>query len=175
MTAEEAFAKFKSNPEQDTWHHLDFMLDAAKGNILEIGVNEGASTSAFLSGVHKNGGHVYSIDINPACGKVFDDPQWSFTAGNSREISGFAYPALDTLFVDGDHTYEGALSDLMSFGPSVRSGGLILVHDVLKPDKPKPWGDFPGVSQAFLRFLSVTGWSATVRPHSWGLGIVVAP
>ena len=37
---------------------------------------------------------------------------------------------LDFLFIDGDHSYEGAKQDLEMFGPLVRSGGIIGFHDV---------------------------------------------
>lgn len=40
---------------------------------------------------------------------------------------------IDLLFVDGNHTYEGAYSDLSLWGPKVRRGGAIIVHDGLMP------------------------------------------
>jgi len=37
---------------------------------------------------------------------------------------------VDFLFIDGDHTYEGALQDWKMYGPMVRPGGLVAFHDV---------------------------------------------
>lgn len=37
---------------------------------------------------------------------------------------------LDLLFVDGDHTYEGVMSDLQMYGPLLREGGLLALHDI---------------------------------------------
>lgn len=37
---------------------------------------------------------------------------------------------LDFLFIDGDHTYEGARADFMMYSPFVRKGGLIAFHDI---------------------------------------------
>ncbi|CAE8711594.1 unnamed protein product [Polarella glacialis] len=37
--------------------------------------------------------------------------------------------ALDLLFIDGDHSYEGALADLRLWSPHVRPGGLVAGHD----------------------------------------------
>jgi len=37
---------------------------------------------------------------------------------------------LDYLFLDGDHTYEGARQDFEMYAPLVRSGGIIALHDV---------------------------------------------
>lgn len=46
----------------------------------------------------------------------------------------------DLVFVDGDHSYEGARADLDNWGRRVRSGGQVLVHDAT--------GEFPGVCKA---------------------------
>jgi predicted O-methyltransferase YrrM len=59
----------------------------------------------------------------------------------------------DLVFVDGDHSYEGARADLENWGRRVRSGGQVLVHDATP--------DFPGVCKA------IDGWKADpgVRVH----------
>lgn len=38
--------------------------------------------------------------------------------------------ALDLLFIDGDHTFEGARKDWEMYAPLVRPGGLVVFHDV---------------------------------------------
>ncbi len=38
--------------------------------------------------------------------------------------------ALDFLFIDGDHTYEGVKRDFEMYSPLVRKGGLIALHDI---------------------------------------------
>ena len=42
---------------------------------------------------------------------------------------------LDYLFIDADHTYEGVRQDFQSYGPLVRSGGLIAFHDIVTHNK----------------------------------------
>jgi len=37
--------------------------------------------------------------------------------------------SLDVLFIDGDHSREGATADLENYGSLVRSGGVIIFHD----------------------------------------------
>ena len=37
---------------------------------------------------------------------------------------------IDLLFIDGDHTYEGVKKDWEMYSPLVRSGGLVVFHDV---------------------------------------------
>jgi predicted O-methyltransferase YrrM len=38
--------------------------------------------------------------------------------------------ALDYLFIDGDHTYDGVKRDFELYAPLVRKGGIIALHDV---------------------------------------------
>ncbi len=40
---------------------------------------------------------------------------------------------LDVLYLDGDHSYEGIQADFELYGPLVRPGGLIVLHDIV-PD-----------------------------------------
>ena len=39
--------------------------------------------------------------------------------------------AIDVLFIDGDHTYQGVKKDFELWSPLVRPGGLIFFHDIL--------------------------------------------
>jgi predicted O-methyltransferase YrrM len=39
-------------------------------------------------------------------------------------------PAIDFLFIDADHTYEGIKRDWEMYSPLVRRGGVIAVHDI---------------------------------------------
>lgn len=40
--------------------------------------------------------------------------------------------SLDLLFIDGDHTYEGAKNDFEMYEPFVRQGGLVVLHDIVR-------------------------------------------
>ena len=42
----------------------------------------------------------------------------------------WAKTKLDFLFIDGDHTYEGAKRDFDLYKQLVRSGGIIALHDI---------------------------------------------
>lgn len=50
---------------------------------------------------------------------------------------------LDVLFIDGDHSYEGARYDFFRYGRMVKKGGLILLHDIVtfrqEVGVPKLW------------------------------------
>jgi len=47
---------------------------------------------------------------------------------NGREV--------DFLFIDGDHSYDGASDDFLIYSPLVRKGGMIAFHDIAEPDNP---------------------------------------
>jgi cephalosporin hydroxylase len=38
---------------------------------------------------------------------------------------------IDFLFIDGDHSYDGVKRDFCDYGPLVRDGGIIVLHDIL--------------------------------------------
>jgi hypothetical protein len=57
---------------------------------------------------------------------------------------------IDFLFIDGDHSYEGALADLEGWIPKVRSGGLVAGHDI-----DGEWG--PNVKRALETYCPRNG------------------
>lgn len=57
--------------------------------------------------------------------------------GNSRDLGNIDIVkglnpegSVDMLFIDGDHTYEGVKADYENYSPLVRSGGMIVFHDI---------------------------------------------
>jgi predicted O-methyltransferase YrrM len=52
----------------------------------------------------------------------------------------FGGDALDLLFIDGDHSYEGVREDYELFSPLVRPGGLIAFHDIVDGDEVRVGG-----------------------------------
>jgi cephalosporin hydroxylase len=75
--------------------------------------------------------------------------------------------AVDFLFIDGDHRYEGVKRDFELWSPLVRPGGLIALHD-MKPDHPS------GVPRfwAELRERFDTEERIAATEPSFGIGIV---
>lgn len=164
----------------DIGHYMQYLRDHAKGTILEIGVRDGASTSAFLSGLEQNGGVLLSVDIEN-CGHLFaGHPQWSFIQSSSQNPK-LHTPELDVLFIDGDHTREGFRADLEKFYPLVKPGGLILCHDVAvdplftvevtgQTDRPSRF-----MRNEFLSFAEQNHLKWEILPGFAGLGVMKKP
>ena len=54
---------------------------------------------------------------------------------------------VDFLFIDGDHTYDGVRHDFDMYGPLVRAGGMIALHDIVPEPTLHP--DFVGEVHRF--------------------------
>ena len=151
----------------DTHAHLPFLYESARGNILEIGVHCGISTTAFLSGLEVQGGHLYSVDVHPACRYVhYGHPQWTFFCPWAGDEVKPDVP-LDVLFIDGSHEYKDVLNDLQTWGPQVRPGGLILCHDADS-------ASFPGVRTAIENYCQWKNLKHELRKGSNGLEVIYA-
>jgi predicted O-methyltransferase YrrM len=86
--------------------------------------------------------------------------------------------ALDLLFVDGDHTYEGVKQDVADYAPLVRPGGIIVLHDIV-PGGPGRHGD-PGSVPTFWRELKAGHPDAIELVEDWewgscGIGLIRSP
>jgi cephalosporin hydroxylase len=49
---------------------------------------------------------------------------------------------VDALVIDGDHSVAGVVADVAMYGPLVRPGGVILIHDINSREDPRcqvPW------------------------------------
>lgn len=149
----------------DTHEHLPFLYEVARGNILEIGVHCGISTTAFLAGLEAHGGHLWSIDTHPSCRYVhFGHPLWTFYCPWAGDVPNPDLP-LDVLFIDGDHSKEYVEMDLVTWAPKVRPGGLILCHDADS-------ASFPGVAAAVRMYCDQHNLKHELRKGSNGLEVI---
>jgi len=78
----------------------------------------------------------------------------------------------DLLFIDGDHSYEGACQDVMAYSQFVRPGGLIALHDICRnPGKPdvgvwRAWEELRGLARSEAREI-------VAEPRTWGgIGVI---
>ena len=151
--------------------HLQFIYLQAEGNILELGVREGVSTSALVYGVEQNSGHVWSVDLNERCYDVFrGHPNWTFIHGNSLDVArleeGGVPEKLDLLFCDTIHTTEQVSLELKTWGPRVKVSGLILVHGINK---------YPQTQDVCEAYAKSNGLMFRARPGNSGLGVITSP
>lgn len=153
----------------DIKEHIPFLSAFARGNILEFGVRDGISTAAFLYGIERQGGILWSVDKNPECGKLFSGhPLWRFIQADSCDVTriiDLGLPGkLDIVFLDTEHDYEHVSNELTSWHTMVDMDGMILVHDVIE------YGQAAG--RACEDFSKCYGWNYVIRPGSNGLGIL---
>jgi len=133
---------------------LEFVRGHAPAAVLEIGV-AGGGTNLLLSHVHPNVAFVGAIDLY-----VRNKAQLSYFAPSGQErlyLDASSYDPqtvravsaalgerkLDLLFIDGDHSYDGARRDFEAYAPLVSRGGIIAFHDIV-PDEVTRTGRFTG-------------------------------
>lgn len=126
-----------SHPQQAMRDHMVYLRETVISRnaqaVIELGVHTGQSTIAFLCGLQKTGGHLWSCDTDwpkPPIDEVFaaHSDRVTFVLGDSQTVSQYALSPADILLVDA--SLRNRLDDLRLYGPMVRPGGLILVHDM---------------------------------------------
>ncbi|MFL6582939.1 MAG: class I SAM-dependent methyltransferase [Chthoniobacterales bacterium] len=114
-------------------------VKATSGAILEIGRNHAGSTALLVAAsAHRE---VYSIDIrpkhHPACEEFLERPEnktrLHLLVSDSRQP--LANVTFDLLFIDGDHSFEGVLADVIAHWAELRgtaeAPALAAFHDAL--------------------------------------------
>ena len=120
----------------------------ANGHIVEIGSFKGGSTTCFAEGA-QNTVTIHSIDTfqtENVQGQEGTDTLQIFqqqTAPYHEKITihqGFSYDVheqidmpIDLLFVDGDHSFEGVMTDLRLYLPKMRPNSILVMHDSAHP------------------------------------------
>jgi predicted O-methyltransferase YrrM len=143
--------------------------------VLEIGTRKGNSTLAFLAAAQVVGGHVWSVDIDPAI-TTWDDgmapyvdcPEWTLTCGDSLEpdVAAAQPPQVDVLFNDSGHEYELTLREIRLYMPRVVPGGVALFHDTrLEYDN---WG----VKRALNVYCAQHGHTWADLPGRYGMAVI---
>jgi hypothetical protein len=65
--------------------------------------------------------------------------------------------SLDFVFIDGDHSYQGVISDIEAWYPKIREGGWIIGHDIhfetVKNAVKEKFGDKYGVADDFIWYV----------------------
>ena len=111
---------------------------------VEIGSYIGASSVFIAKGLSKNS-KLYCIDTwqNDAMTEGNWDSYNEFLKNTypvkdkitiirnkSIDASKTLNDEIDYIFIDGDHSYEGVKNDIDNWFPKLRSGGVIIMHDI---------------------------------------------
>lgn len=162
---------------------LEQVKDASPIVILEIGMASGASSLCLSHFTN----HLISIDSSvPRNQHVFDDIKanckFNFVSGNSGDIDTLKKVVkfldgqkVDVLFIDGDHSYNGAKYDFNKYKKLVRPGGIIGLHDIVSSKYHrqndcrvfKLWNN--------IKKQYPLHWSEKTVTHWGGIGVIKLP
>src|SRR4029077_10365919 len=123
-------------------------VKATSGSILEMGRKQAGSTVLIAAASH--GRSLYSIDLksnfNKTCGEYLTNSQNKdrvhlLVADSRKPLADMRY---GFLFIDGDHSLEGVLADVVAHWNALRDidnkPGLVAFHDAL-PNENFNWRD----------------------------------
>jgi predicted O-methyltransferase YrrM len=145
--------------------------DARSGPFVEIGRFKGGSTLTFAAALPQ-GVELWSYDLHVALrpdmpgdeldGELRDalaryglDHKVHLIVADSRKIQPPS-TEIEVLFIDGDHSYEGARADFDRWSAFVRPGGHVLFHDAV--DSGGYGNTYPGVTRAVAEVERAGGW-----------------
>lgn len=170
MTDIAALYEERAATRSDIWEHMPTLVGLVVGadaqHVIELGVNRGNSTVAFLYGLEKTGGTLTSVDCSAH--DLGSWPRWEFVFGDDLDpdVIGRMTPA-DILFVDTTHTYAQTVGELDAYWRLVRPGGLIVCHDTeLVAAGTRP------VTDAIDEFCREHGLAWANEPRCGGLGVI---
>jgi len=135
--------------------------DVKAGPVVEIGRFKGGSTIVFASALPESV-QLWSYDFHVALRPDMPGEQLDaelhdalvrlgvaghvhLVVGDSRTVEPPA-GELELLFIDGDHSYEGAKADFERWSRFVKPGGHVLLHDAV--DTGGYGNVYPGVARA---------------------------
>lgn len=112
--------------------------------IVEIGSYLGASANFLAAGVKAKEGKVFAVDTWENQGMT-EGPRDTYTEflqntstlkdwivpmrGQSSDMAKSFDDKIDLLFIDGDHSYDGVVSDIKAWLPKLRDNGMVIFHD----------------------------------------------
>jgi hypothetical protein len=136
----------------------------ARGAIVEVGRLHGKSTAILALGLRDGGapGPLYSIELNDKYEPIAQGhlrergllELVTLVRGDSAQAIARLPGRFDTVFIDGDHSYEGFTRDLLALEGRIEPGGVAMFHDCFHPDNET--GSY-GVARALAERASSMG------------------
>lgn len=135
--------------------------DVSTGPVVEIGRFKGGSTVMFASAL-PDGVELWSYDLHvtlrpdmpgeqldaelrDALARLGVSDHVQLVVADSRTVEPPSHE-IELLFIDGDHSYEGAKADFERWSQFVKPGGNVLLHDAV--DTGGYGNVYPGVARA---------------------------
>lgn len=130
----------------EKWLLMELAKRCTGTTYVEIGSYYGASSCFIASGIRRsqNGGRLFCVDtwMNDAMTEGNCDTYQRFQS-NTRSYSSIITPLrsrsseatelvqneVDFLFVDGDHSYQGVVTDIQAWFPKLSRDALVVFHD----------------------------------------------
>jgi cephalosporin hydroxylase len=135
--------------------------------VVEIGCDRGGTLYAWRSACHEvygittaandreSGGSGLPLEAHGAIvhiGDSHDGESLAWLVANlARGCVTGSYRPVDALVLDGDHRAAGIAQDLAMYGPLVRPGGVILLHDIASvgDDRAEVWQVWPDLNARY--------------------------
>jgi O-antigen biosynthesis protein len=150
--------------------------------VVELGSHMGLSTFSMALGIRdlNEGGRVYAVDTwkgDAQAGRYGEDVYECFLSRRKQlglekviqplrmtfeEAHSKVPPEIDLLHIDGLHTWQAVNQDFEMYSPLMRSGGLVLFHDVNT--------GFPELKKYWRRLCR--RYEHYLIPYSHGFGII---
>jgi predicted O-methyltransferase YrrM len=135
-----------TNKEKCMLYRLAFQCKSSETVAVEVGSYLGASSLFIASALNRSKytSKLYCVDTwqNTAMSDGEQDTWIAFKRntqnfknifplrGTSVQVAAEFQNKIDFLFLDGDHSYEGVKTDVDSWLPKVKSGGVVAMHDI---------------------------------------------
>ena len=126
------------------------------GRVAEVGTYRGAFARHILSACGPAELHLIDIDFSLLDPALAADTRVATHKGLSqRTLAQFPDDHFDWIYIDGDHSYEGASGDACAAATKVKPGGYLVFNDFAHAD---PYLGAYGVHRAVVEFAVTRGW-----------------
>lgn len=132
-----------------------------RGFVIEVGTHEGVTVACWANS-HKE---ALFLSIDPCSAHHGQLVTWKRNArdnmllfvGTLQDWVKVSTKSADVIVIDGDHSYEACLQDLISSQYVIKDSGLIVCHDYGRLNIP----ELQGVTVAVDAFCKRTEWSVS--------------
>ena len=111
---------------------ITFCKDELNDSLIgcEIGVFKGNNSLAFLHFLDIRELHLIDVDFSPLRSVVYRKRNiFLHECKSSNVFKSFPDFFFDFIYIDGNHSFESCLTDLMLYYPKLKHGGVIGGHD----------------------------------------------